>query len=68
MEVIEGNPAEQIVRYAQEHALEMVVMATHGNSAVAHWEFGSTADKVVRNSRSPVFLVRPAALKRPAGA
>jgi nucleotide-binding universal stress UspA family protein len=64
--VLEGNPAEQIVRYAQEHALEMIVMATHGNSALAQWEFGSTADKVVRNSRSPVFLVRPEALKRPA--
>lgn len=65
-EVLEGNPADQIIRYAQKQALEMIVMATHGNSAIAQWEFGGTADKVVRNSRSPVFLVKPEAVKQPA--
>jgi nucleotide-binding universal stress UspA family protein len=61
--VIEGDPAAEIIGYAKAHALGMIVMATHGNSALAQWEFGSVADKVVRSGGSPVFLVRPEAVK-----
>ena len=57
--VLEGEPADEIVNYAKAHALSMIVMTTHGNSALAQWEFGAVADKVVRKAGSPVFLVRP---------
>ncbi len=64
---VEGNPAEEIIKYAKAHALSMIVMTTHGNSTLAQWEFGSVADKVVRGAGSPVFLVPPAAAKTAAG-
>jgi nucleotide-binding universal stress UspA family protein len=67
-EVIEGDAAEEIVRYAREHDLEMIVMATHGDSPLAEWEFGDAADKVVRNAGTPVFLVRPEVERAPGGA
>jgi nucleotide-binding universal stress UspA family protein len=56
-EVLMGNPVHEIIRYAHENRPNLVVMATHG-SGVSPWEYGDTADKVLRGISSPVFLVR----------
>jgi nucleotide-binding universal stress UspA family protein len=37
----------------------LVVMTTHRRSPVGRWLLGSVADRVVRNSRGPVLLIRP---------
>jgi nucleotide-binding universal stress UspA family protein len=54
----EGNPAEQIVQYAETNAIDVVVMATHGYSGIKRWRLGSVADKVLRASSIPIWLVR----------
>ena len=62
--VIIGSPgllthsAEEIVDYAEKQNISLVVMATHGRTGVKRWALGSTADKVVRASKSPVLLIR----------
>jgi len=56
--VIEGMVAEGILEYASHQGIEMIVMATHGRSGVNRWVFGSVAEKVLRASECPVFLVR----------
>lgn len=57
-ELTEGYPAEEILRYADENAVDFILMATHGSSGVKRWTMGSVADKVLRASRVPVLLVR----------
>lgn len=57
-EVLVGNPAEQIVRYARESAADLIVMSSHGRSGPSRWAFGSVADKVFRASCIPVLMVR----------
>jgi nucleotide-binding universal stress UspA family protein len=52
------NPAEEIVRYAQAHSIDLIVMGTHGRSAVAHLLMGSVAERVVRTAPCPVLTVR----------
>ncbi len=54
-----GKPAEEIVNYAVQNGVDLIVMATHGRSGVSRWAFGSVADKVIRSSPVPVMLIRP---------
>ncbi len=57
-ELAEGYPAEEILRYAEENAIDFILMATHGYSGFKRWTLGSVADKVLRVSKVPVWLVR----------
>src|SRR6516225_5269342 len=43
-----GAPAEEIVRYAQDREIDLIVMGTHGRKGVAHMLLGSVAEHVVR--------------------
>ena len=53
-----GNPAEEIIRYSYENSIDLIMMATHGRSGIGRWAMGSVADKVLRVSKVPVWLVR----------
>jgi nucleotide-binding universal stress UspA family protein len=53
-----GTPAAEIVRYAEEHGVDLIVMGTHGRGVVGHVVMGSVAEKVVRTARCPVLTVR----------
>ena len=57
-EVALGYPAEEILKYAEENAIDIILMATHGRSGVRRWALGSVAEKVLRSSKVPVWLVR----------
>jgi nucleotide-binding universal stress UspA family protein len=53
------DPAEAILRGAEEHAVDLVVMGTRGLSALERFFLGSVAERVARHSPCPVLLVRP---------
>ena len=53
-----GGPYVEIVRYAQERDIDLIVMGTHGRGFVAHMLMGSVAEKVVRKAPCPVLTVR----------
>jgi len=53
-----GAPAEEIVRYAQDREIDLIVMGTHGRKGVAHMLLGSVAERVVRTAPCPVQVVR----------
>ena len=57
--VIRGNPADCILNYVRDNNIDLVIMATHGRSGPAKWTLGSVADRVLRQSTSPVMIVRP---------
>jgi nucleotide-binding universal stress UspA family protein len=53
-----GNPAEEILKYIDSHAVDLVLMSTHGHSGIKEWvDIGSVASKVLHASRVPVWLV-----------
>ncbi len=58
--VVEGSPKVEIVRYARTHHMDVIVLATHGRSGLAHVLMGSVAESVVRTAPCPVLTVRPA--------
>ncbi|HSR67545.1 MAG TPA: universal stress protein [Acidobacteriota bacterium] len=53
------SPAAGIVEYAEENKVDMIVMGTHGRSALGHFFLGSVAEKVVRHAPCPVLSVGP---------
>jgi len=57
-ELAVGNAAEEILRYTDEKDIDLILIATHGRSGVKRWAMGSVADKVLRVSKVPVWLVR----------
>ena len=54
---IKGRPFEEICRLAQEIDVDLIVMATRGNTGLKHLVLGSTAERVVRYSPCPVLVV-----------
>ena len=57
-QVATGDPADAIVQVAQEIAVDLIVMATHGRTGLQHVFLGSVAEKVVRHVPCPVLTVR----------
>ena len=53
----EGAADEQIVTYAQEHGIDLIVMRTHGHSGVKRFFLGSVTDRVIRAGQTPVLVV-----------
>jgi nucleotide-binding universal stress UspA family protein len=52
------SPADDIVKYAEQEGIDLIVMGTHGRPGVAHLLMGSVAEKVVRAAPCPVLTVR----------
>lgn len=53
-----ASPYAEILRYAVERDIDLIVMGTHGRGGVGHLLLGSIAEKVVRRSPCPVLTVR----------
>jgi universal stress protein A len=63
-----GDPAEEILRYARRHPIDLIVVGTHGRTGVSRLLIGSVAERVVRGAGCPVLVVpapRPAAAPAP---
>jgi nucleotide-binding universal stress UspA family protein len=57
-EQTEGYPADEILRYAEERDVDMILMSSHGLSGNKRWSIGSVANKIMSASKIPVLLVR----------
>ena len=57
--VMDGDPAEEIVRFAQENGDSLIIMGTHGRKGLDRVVFGSVAENVLRSSPVPVLTVNP---------
>ncbi len=55
--VLEGNAGDSIVRFAEECGADLIVLSTHGGTALGHLVFGSVTDKVMRRSTKPVLTI-----------
>jgi universal stress protein A len=62
-EVRVGTDFAEIIDYARKHQADMIVMATHGRTGLAHVLVGSVAEKVVRKAPCPVLTIKHPAMK-----
>jgi nucleotide-binding universal stress UspA family protein len=54
-----GEPAEEIADLARCANVDIVAMATHGQTGLRHLLMGSVAEQVLRDLTIPVLLIRP---------
>jgi nucleotide-binding universal stress UspA family protein len=50
-----GDPAQEILKFIDEEKVDLVVMSSHGRKGA--FQFGSVAEKVVKNTRVPVVTI-----------
>ena len=58
LSLVDGSPAVEIVEYARQKRMSLVIIVSHGHSGIMPWSMGSTANKVVLTIHNPVLLVR----------
>ncbi|MFN7942904.1 MAG: universal stress protein [Thermoanaerobaculia bacterium] len=56
--LLTGEPADEIVKLAEDQGVDLIAMSTHGHRFLADLILGSTANKVRHVVRVPVLLVR----------
>ncbi len=56
--VLVGRPFMEIIRFAREKKIDLIVMGTHGRGTISHALMGSVAEKVVRKAPCPVLTIR----------
>jgi nucleotide-binding universal stress UspA family protein len=59
VEVVVGDPAEQILQVAKDRGVDLIVMTSHGRGTAGRMMYGSVADRVLRNASLPVMMIRP---------
>jgi nucleotide-binding universal stress UspA family protein len=55
--MMEGNPTDQILAAASTGEFDLIAMATHGRSVLRRWVMGSFAERILRSSPIPIFVV-----------
>lgn len=53
-----GRASPEIVRFAEELSVDLIVVASHGLTGIRHMLLGSVTEQVVRGAPCPVFTVK----------
>jgi nucleotide-binding universal stress UspA family protein len=59
-----GDAFENIIDVAEDHRIDLIVLATHGRTGLKRLLIGNVAEKVVRYAPCPVLTVRPRMVRR----
>jgi nucleotide-binding universal stress UspA family protein len=57
--VLSGYAADEIISFARQQGVDIIIMGTHGRRGLDRILFGSVAEKVVKTSEIPVLTLRP---------
>ncbi len=52
-----GREDEKIIEFAKEEHIDIIVIGTHGRTGIEHALIGSVAEKIIRRSPIPVFVI-----------
>jgi universal stress protein A len=58
-----GEATTAIVHEAEQRQADVIVMGTHGRTALKYMLLGSVAEKIVRRAHCPVLTIRPDAFQ-----
>src|SRR5262249_24396073 len=56
--LMEGDPAREILKMAEETGCDLIIMGTHGRTRLQRMLLGSVAEQVLRKARCPVVTVK----------
>ncbi|HET7323163.1 MAG TPA: universal stress protein [Halococcus sp.] len=63
--VLDGAPDAEILKYIDDHDIDLVVMGTHGRRGLSRALLGSVTEKVVRLAPVPVFTIHTSDTEKP---
>ena len=52
-----GQPADTIIRYAESHGIDLIMMSSHGRSGLNRWVYGSVAERVLRQAPCATSII-----------
>ncbi len=52
-----NNPADHILAFTEEQAVDVIVMGTRGHSGLTRWIMGSVTQKVLQAVTCPVLVI-----------
>ncbi|MCB9202806.1 MAG: universal stress protein [Flavobacteriales bacterium] len=55
--LLQGDPADEILKYADENNADLIVMGSHGRSSFYEAFIGSVSHSVLKHSKIPVLLI-----------
>ena len=58
IKIMEGKPAQQIIGFAQDENVDMIILSSHGSSGISAWNINSTVQKVLLRAFMPVMIIR----------
>ncbi|GAB6991869.1 universal stress protein [Paenibacillus pini] len=58
VELIQGGPAEVILKYAKENDSDVIIIGSRGLGGIREFVLGSVSHNVVQHSRVPVLVVK----------
>lgn len=56
--LVQGQVADEILATADQHKIELIVIATHGKTGLLERFLGGVAERVVRHAKCPVLVTR----------
>lgn len=56
--LLEGYPSEEIINFAENNNMDLIIMGTLGKTGLERFLVGSVAENVIRNSKVPVMVIR----------
>ncbi|MDP4550653.1 universal stress protein [Alkalihalobacillus macyae] len=56
--VLEGNPGNEIVKYADDHERDLIIMGSRGLNGLREWFLGSVSHAVLQRSHCPVLIIK----------
>ncbi|MDX1413026.1 MAG: universal stress protein [Candidatus Promineifilaceae bacterium] len=57
-QIEKANVAENIIEYAAQHDIDIIVMSSHGRTGLSRWVYGSVAEKVLRSACCTTMIIR----------
>ena len=62
-EVLEGNPAQQVLKFARDNRVDIIIATSHGRSGIKPWSLGKTVNNLLHEAL-PILIVRSAKGRR----
>lgn len=56
--ILEGSPAQSIIEFARNNAVDLITLSTHGNSGLSGWNVSSVVQKILLRSYKSTLLIR----------
>jgi nucleotide-binding universal stress UspA family protein len=59
IDILIGDPVKEIVHFADEEGVDLIVMASWGKHGMSKWSVANVAEKVFRRTHIPMLLIKP---------